>query len=369
MEKKVLLKDLVDTGTNLRKQITSKVRVSDQGVYPIGEIWDANTVLDVIVNGSHEQHDTVRELDEYAHDIDRRLGAEINRAKAAEAAEQARAIAAEEAEKNRAIAAENAERNRAIQVEQAETARATAAEQAIYNYIGDLGMKRQEVRVRPWGDRIFGKGNDHKEWGVASVPEELGMEFILDEQGNTTFEIEWFQMLLESQVDGTTTPSKNYNYVWNEETWNNSYNNGGLKLYYEAYPDEDRWNEQEQRPARSTDKVAGEWPSYCIQCWKGAINAPGAKFPWIVPYFTEDVNSKIIFAYNKKTNTPHTVKSYIDEKFQWVMEYAAGGSIGPDSITSLEIQDGTIKVEDLSDDLKDKIQPTVDEEDENVFIG
>ena len=176
-------------------------------------------------------------------------------------------------------------------------------------------------------------------------------------------------MLLESQVDGTTTPSKNYNYVWNEETWNNSYNNGGLKLYYEAYPDEDRWNEQEQRPARSTDKVAGEWPSYCVQCWKGAINAPGAKFPWIVPYFTEDVDSRIIFAYNKKTNTPHTVKSYIDEKFQWVMEYATGGSIGPDSITSLEIQDGTIKVEDLSDDLKDKIQPTVDEEDENVFIG
>lgn len=192
MEKKVLLKDLVDTGTNLRKQITSKVRVSDQGVYPIGEIWDANTVVDVIVNGSHEQHDTVRELDEYAHDIDNRLGVEINRAKAAEAAEEARAKAAEEAEKNRAIAAENAETNRAMQAEQAETNRATAAEQAIYDHIGDLGTKRQEVRVRPWGDRIFGKGNDHKEWGVASVPEELGMEFILDEQGNTTFEIEWF---------------------------------------------------------------------------------------------------------------------------------------------------------------------------------
>lgn len=348
MEKKVLLKDLVDTGTNLRKQITSKVRVSDQGVYPIGEIWDANTVLDVIVNGSHEQHDTVRELDEYAHDIDRRLGAEINRAKAAE----------------------EAEKNRAIQAEQTETTRATAAEQAIYDHIGDLGTKREEIRVRPWGDRIFGKGNDHKEWGVASVPEELGMEFILDEQGNTTFEIEWFQMLLESQADGAITPSKDYNYVWNEETWNDSYQHGGLKLYYEVYPDEDRWNEQEQRPARSTDKVDGEWPNYCVQCWKGAINAPGAKFPWIVPYFTEDVNSKIIFAYNKKTNVPHTVKSYIDEMVQWAMKYAiGGGSLGPDSVTTLEIQDGTIKVEDLSDDLKDKIQPSVDEENENVFIG
>jgi len=54
MEKKVYLKDLVEFGSNTRKQITSKVRVSDKGVYPIGEIWDANTVIDVIVNGAHE---------------------------------------------------------------------------------------------------------------------------------------------------------------------------------------------------------------------------------------------------------------------------------------------------------------------------
>lgn len=67
MNKKVLLKQLVDNGTNLRKQITSKVRVSDQGVYPIGEIWDANTVVDVIVNGAHADHDTLNELDAFSH--------------------------------------------------------------------------------------------------------------------------------------------------------------------------------------------------------------------------------------------------------------------------------------------------------------
>ena len=49
MEKKVLLKDLVDSGTHIRKQIVSKVRVTDEGVYPIGELWDANTTLDVII--------------------------------------------------------------------------------------------------------------------------------------------------------------------------------------------------------------------------------------------------------------------------------------------------------------------------------
>ena len=84
MEKKVLLKDLVDFGSNIRKQITSKVRVSDQGVYPIGEIWDANTTLDIIVNGAHEQHDTIRELDSFVHDINDRLVEEVTRAKNAE---------------------------------------------------------------------------------------------------------------------------------------------------------------------------------------------------------------------------------------------------------------------------------------------
>ena len=62
-----------------------------------------------------------------------------------------------------------------------------------------------------------------------------------------------------------------------------------------------------------------------------------------------------------------TIKEYIDYS---VSKYiSGGGSFGPNSITSLEIQDGTINVEDLSDDLKDKIQPSVDEENENVFIG
>lgn len=359
MEKKVLLKDLVDTGTNLRKQITSKVRVSDQGVYPIGEIWDANTVIDVIVNGSHEQHDTIRELDEFAHDINNRLIDEIARAKAAEAAEEARAIAAEETEKNRAIAAENTERNRA-----------TLAEQAIYDFIGPLGTKRKEVRTRPWGDIIFGKGNGHKEWGVASIPEEFGVQYALDEDENTTFENEWFSMLLESQDTGKQSSSKNYEYVYNEASWNKSYQNGGLKLYYEEYPDEDRWNENADRLAVPSDKIAGVWPPYCVHCWKAVVANQEIKLPWIVPYFTEDVNSKIIFVYNEKTDVPHTVKSYIDETFQWVMKYTAGGgSSGPGSITTVDIADGTITIDDLSDDIKDKIQPTVDEDDENVFIG
>lgn len=79
MEKKVLLKELVDSGTHIRAEFTPKAVVSTNGKYQIGEFWDANKTIDVIVNNSHEQHDNIRELDEYAH-------AEENRAKVAEKA-------------------------------------------------------------------------------------------------------------------------------------------------------------------------------------------------------------------------------------------------------------------------------------------
>jgi hypothetical protein len=38
----------------------------------------------------------------------------------------------------------------------------------------------------------------------------------------------------------------------------------------------------------------------CVHCWDGVVNAPGAKLPWIAPYFTEDVNAKIRFEYEGK---------------------------------------------------------------------
>ena len=313
MEKKVLLKDLVDFGTHVRKQITSKVRVSDQGVYPIGEIWDANTVVDVIVNGAHDAHDTIRELDEYTHHLD------------------------------------NVKANKADVYTKTE----------VDNIIGDLGM------------RYF----------------ERSMEF---------------------------------DYIHDEESWNNSYQNGGLKLYYAKYPDEDRWNVQENRPARATDKNPdGTWDdTKCPQCWQGAINAPGAKYPWIVPYFTRDVNSKLIFKYDGKEDVmpwgdavfgvgdgrkqwgcasipvefnddsfdikgqnlfdinkfkmileyqvpvPYTVKTYIDDHM------GTGGSyiIGDDTVGTNQIIDGSILLDDLSTEVKQKLQATIDEDDENATI-
>lgn len=75
-----------------------------------------------------------------------------------------------------------------------------------------------------------------------------------------------------------------WDYVWDENSWNAAYNkeNSPLKAYLDNNPDEDRWNERENRWAWGADKVNGEWPEWCVQCWKGAINAQGAQYPWCV---------------------------------------------------------------------------------------
>lgn len=85
-DKKILLKQLVDSGTNIRREFIPSAIVQFGGKYPVGEFWDANKTLDMIVNGAHETHDTVRELDEFAHNTEDKLTAEISRAKAAEQA-------------------------------------------------------------------------------------------------------------------------------------------------------------------------------------------------------------------------------------------------------------------------------------------
>ena len=90
-----------------------------------------------------------------------------------------------------------------------------------------------------------------------------------------------------------------WEYIWNEETWNASYENGGLKAYYEwsdkanAPYKEDLWNVEKNRAANITDArkdpetgeyVLDENGNYiydgCVRCWKGALNAPGAAYPW-----------------------------------------------------------------------------------------
>jgi hypothetical protein len=104
-----------------------------------------------------------------------------------------------------------------------------------------------------------------------------------------------------ADLGGVEIVSDSFDYIYDETTWNESFANGALKKYYTKYPDEDRYNTQAHRWAWEADKVDGEWPDYCIQCWEGAISADGAKFPWVCPNFDEDVNAIIRFEYKGKT--------------------------------------------------------------------
>lgn len=74
MRKKVLLKDLVSSGTHIRKVVVPKTVLSD-GEYPIGEIWDANTIMNVIStiimnSGSHISTDIPNDSIESRHIVD-----------------------------------------------------------------------------------------------------------------------------------------------------------------------------------------------------------------------------------------------------------------------------------------------------------
>ena len=123
----------------------------------------------------------------------------------------------------------------------------------------------------------------------------------------------------EEYQKGFIDYSKCYDYIHDEASWNESYLNGGLKKYYEwsdrvnAPYKEDLWNIIEERAANINDARkdpdTGEYildnnGNYiydnCERCWLGAVKAPGAKYPWIVPYFEDDVNAKLIFRYEGK---------------------------------------------------------------------
>ena len=93
-----------------------------------------------------------------------------------------------------------------------------------------------------------------------------------------------------------------WEYIWNEASWNESYANGALKDYY-IWADglspykEDLWNTVELRPANWNDIEKDEHGNpieyedgyhyiNCVRCWLGAVNAPGAKYPWCAVDFT-----------------------------------------------------------------------------------
>lgn len=162
-----------------------------------------------------------------------------------------------------------------------------------------------------------------------------------------------------------------FEYIYDEATWNASTESGALKPYLENNPTEDRWNTIENRACNFNDKLytvnifetenseesvegtfSAFWysdtiqkitnvdneeevyyldmfyslddglhelfedsskqtttgkfarfddmyfnPETCPQCWEGAINAPGAKYPWLAISFNEPTTAKIKLQY------------------------------------------------------------------------
>lgn len=79
MEKRVLLTELVDRGSHLRKEITPVAVVTDDGKYAVGTFWDANKIIKTIVAGATDAQDTLKEIeDKLKKEIQDARGAEQN---------------------------------------------------------------------------------------------------------------------------------------------------------------------------------------------------------------------------------------------------------------------------------------------------
>ena len=114
-----------------------------------------------------------------------------------------------------------------------------------------------------------------------------------------------------TETDGT------WEYIYNEQSWNESYQNGVLATYYAHYDaaspyKEDLWNTVENRPANWNDIEKdgqgnpieysdGYHYANCVRCWQGAINAPGAKYPWAAVSMPANFEGYVKFIYDNGT--------------------------------------------------------------------
>lgn len=126
-----------------------------------------------------------------------------------------------------------------------------------------------------------------------------------------------------------------FNIVSDEFTYDENMREGkGLAQYY-AWSDqanapykEDLWNTVANRAANLNDArrdeetgelVLDENGNYiydnCERCWQGAVNAPGAKYPWVVLNIQDDVHSTITFKYTYPDGTVKEVNPWGDRVF------------------------------------------------------
>ena len=114
-----------------------------------------------------------------------------------------------------------------------------------------------------------------------------------------------------------TETTGTWEYIYDETSWNQSYQNGLLATYYAHYDSaspykEDLWNTVENRAANWNDIEKdgqgnpieyddGYHYTNCVRCWQGAINAPGAQYPWAAVALPIPFEGYVKFTYDNGT--------------------------------------------------------------------
>lgn len=129
--------------------------------------------------------------------------------------------------------------------------------------------------------------------------------------------------------------SKFFSMINNEYSYNQNFvERTALWMYYSwsdqanAPYKEDLWNTVKNRAANINDarknELTGEYEldaagnyiyDNCVRCWKGAVGAPGAKYPWITFKYEEETPVVVIFKYTYPDGTVKTVKPWGDKLF------------------------------------------------------
>lgn len=197
----------------------------------------------------------------------------------------------------------------------------------------------------PWGKHIT---RTNWYW-IASIPEEIDMNFILNTNGETTFNPDNLVVKIIPETLDYLDENEEWFYIWNESTWNAAYDaehpdvdltddssfaKTPLHRYLDRNPDEDRWcdadgeggNPGHYGQAVDKENNGWTWPNYCVQSWEWAINATDAKYPRIILWDNDIIPERhkwiLVFKYKDAVKQTNKYNEYDVSENGWRLYYA-----------------------------------------------
>lgn len=191
--------------------------------------------------------------------------------------------------------------------------------ESIAQYIKDITIGKNENKLSTFLNVIYNGEDVEVDLESLCVPSDI----------DTYYEY------IKKQEEEKEKIKSYYSLINDEASWNALYKEGtGLWKYYQwsdqanAPYKEDLWNTVENRAANINDaKKDPETGEYlldengnyiyenCERCWLGAVNAPGAKYPWIVLNITNEIPSIVTFKYTYLDGTVKEVQPWGDKIF------------------------------------------------------